>query len=45
MAHHRTLHYTAPGIKPQLVDIAPDAFAAESKRYGVFQEEVSLSDI
>jgi hypothetical protein len=37
----RTLHYVPPGFKPQLVEIAPDAFPVESKRVAIFHEEVS----
>ena len=35
----RTLHYTTPGFRPQLVDIAPDAEDPASKRYHTIEEE------
>jgi len=35
----RTIHYTAAGYRPQLIDIAPDAEDPESKRYHIIEEE------
>lgn len=38
----RTIHYTASGYRPQLVDIAPDAEDIQSKRFEIIEEEVSV---
>ena len=37
----RSLHFTAPGFRPQIVDIAPDAEDPRSKRYEIFEKEDS----
>ena len=34
----RTLHFTAPGLKSQLIDIAPESEEPLSKRYDVLAE-------
>lgn len=34
----RTLHFTAPGLKSQLIDIAPESDDPQSKRYDVLAE-------
>ena len=34
----RTLHFTAPGLKSQLIDIAPESDEPQSKRYDVLAE-------
>ena len=39
----RTVHYTAAGYRPQLVDIAPDAEDIQSKRYNTIEEEVKYN--
>lgn len=36
----RPLHFTTPGFRPQIVDIAPDAEDPRSKRYEIFESEV-----
>ena len=42
MATKRILHITNPGLRPQLVDVAPDAEVNPSKRYALIQNEVSV---
>jgi len=36
---HRTLHYTQPGLKTQLIDIAPESQMIQSKRYQLIENE------
>ena len=40
MSGKRILHITNPGLRPQLVDIAPDAENSPSKRYALIANEV-----
>ena len=40
MSKQRTLHFTTPGLRPQLLAIAPEAYDPESKRHSLIENEV-----
>ena len=42
MSNRRVLHVTNPGLKPQLIAIAPDGAHSPSKRYGLIENEVCM---
>lgn len=39
MSDSRTLHFTQPGLKTQLIDIAPSSALILSKRYNIIENE------
>ena len=44
MSSNRLLHFTSPGLKTQVINIAPEAIddITKSKRYEIIDKEVKL---